>query len=84
MVWLRLFCSSVIAGHSLPPVTAGIGVWLDGVGQAGMYRTVERMNGRTRIHRCQEDIAVSNGTRIEGVLVRIGSRGQDTKYVAIS
>jgi len=25
--------SSVITGHGLPPVTAGIGVWLDGVGQ---------------------------------------------------
>jgi len=33
--------SSVIAGHGLPPVTAGIGVWLDGVGQAGMYGTAE-------------------------------------------
>ena len=33
------FVSSVIAGHGLPPVTAGSGVWLDGVGQAGMYGT---------------------------------------------
>ena len=39
------FGSLVIAGHGLPPITAGIGVWLDGVGQAGMYRTAERMNG---------------------------------------
>jgi len=65
----------VIAGHGLPPVTAGIGVWLDGVGQAGMYGTVEQMNGRTRLHRCWEGISVNNVTRI--VLVRIGSRGQD-------
>jgi len=41
------FGSLVIASHGLPPVTAGIGVWLDGVGQAGMYHTAERMNGRT-------------------------------------
>jgi len=58
--------------------------WLDGVGQAGMYATAERMNGRTRLHTCWEGIPVNNGTRIEGVLVRIGSRGQDTKCVAIS
>jgi len=44
------FGSSVIAGHGLPPVTAGIGVWLDGVGQAGMYRTAERMNGRVMLN----------------------------------
>ena len=31
----------------LPPVTAGIGVWLDGVGRAATYGAVERMNGRT-------------------------------------
>jgi len=68
----------VIAGHGLPPVNAGIGVWLDGVGQAGMYGIAERMNGRTRLHRCQEGIPINNGTRIEGVLVRIDSRGQDT------
>jgi len=74
----------VIAGHGLPPVAAGIGVWLDGVGQAGMYVTEERMNGRTRLHRCLEGIPINNGTRIEGALVRIGSRGQDTKCVAIS
>jgi len=74
------FGSSVIAGHGLPPVTAGIGVWLDGVGQAGMYGTAERMNGRTRLHRSQKGIAVNNRTRIEGVVVRIGSRGQDTGY----
>jgi len=55
------------------PVTAGIGVWLDGVGQAGMYRTAERMTRRTRLHRCREGIPVNNGTRIEGVLVRISS-----------
>ena len=47
------FGCSVIAGHGLPPVTAGIGVWLDGVGQAGIYRTAERMNGGTRLHRCR-------------------------------
>ena len=34
----------MIASHGLPPVTAGIGVWLDGVGQAGMYGTAERIN----------------------------------------
>jgi len=79
-----LFGSSVIAGHGLPPVTAGIGVWLDGVGQAGTYGTAERMNGRTRLHRCRQGIPVNNGTRIEGVLVRICSRGQDTKCVASS
>jgi len=28
--------SSVKAGHGLPPATAGIGVWLDGAGQAGI------------------------------------------------
>jgi len=44
----------MIAGHGLPPITAGIGVWLDGVGQAGMYGTAEQMNGRTRLHRCRE------------------------------
>jgi len=43
----------------MPPVTAGIGVWLDGVRQAGMYDTAERMNGRTRLHRCQEGIPVN-------------------------
>jgi len=32
--FFRFFGFSVIAGHGLPPVTAGIGVWLDGVGQA--------------------------------------------------
>jgi len=42
-------------------------VWLDGVGQAGTYGTAERMNGRTRLHRCREGIPVDNGTRIEGV-----------------
>ena len=47
---LLFFGSSVIAGHGLPLVTAGIGVWLDGVGLAGIYRTAERMNGRTRLH----------------------------------
>jgi len=74
-----LFSSSVKAGPRLPPVTAGIGVWLDRVGQAGTYGTTEEMNGRTRLYRCQEGIPISNGTRIEGVLVRIGSRRQDTK-----
>jgi len=74
----------VKAGHGLPPVTAGIGVWLDGVGQAAMYGTAERMNGRTRLHRCQEGIPVNNGARIEGVLVRIGSRREYTKCVVIS
>jgi len=44
----------VIAGHVLPPATAGIGVWLDGVGQAGMYRTAERMSGRTRVRKLDE------------------------------
>ena len=34
------FGSSMTAGHGLPPVTARIGVWLDGTGQAGMYVTV--------------------------------------------
>ena len=43
---------------------------------AGMYGTAEQMNGRTRLHRCREGIPVNNGTRIEGELVRIGSRGQ--------
>jgi len=37
-----------------------------------------------RLHWCQKGIAVNNGTRIKGVLVRIGSRGQDTKCVDIS
>ena len=72
-----LFGSSVTAGHGWPPVTAGIGEWLDGVGQAGMYRTEEQMNGRTRLHRFWEGIPVNNCTMIEGVFVRIGSRGQD-------
>jgi len=81
---INTFGSLVIAGHGLPPVTAGIGVWLDGVGQAGMYGRAERMNGRTRLHRCREGIPINNGTRIEGVLVRIGSREQDTECVAIS
>jgi len=48
------FGSSVKAGHVLPPVSAGVGVWLDGVGQAGMYGTVEQMNGRTRLQRCRD------------------------------
>ena len=87
--WMAsLSCSSILrwklAGHGLPPVTAGIRVWLDGVGQAGTYGTAERMNGRTRLHRCGEGVPINNGTRIEGVLVRIGSRRQDTKCVAIS
>jgi len=82
--FLNCQCSSVTAGYGLPSVTAGIGVWLDGDGQAGMYRRAERMNGRTRLHRCRKGIPVNNGTRIEGVLVRIGSRGQDTKCFAIS
>jgi len=77
------FGSSVIVGHGLPPVTARIGVWLDGVGQAGTYHTAERNNGRTRLHRCRQGIPVNSGTRLEGVLVRIGSRGQDTQCVAI-
>ena len=47
-----------------------------GVGQAEMHDAAERMNGRTRLHRCWEGIPVNNGTKI-GVLVRIGSRGQD-------
>ena len=63
---VTFFGSSVIAGHGLPPVTIGIGVWLDGVGQAGMYGTAERMNGRMRLHRCRRGIPVNNGTRIEG------------------
>ena len=79
----QFFGSSVKAGHGLPPVTAGIGVWSDGVGQAGKYGTAEQMNGRTRLHRCRQGIPVNNGTRI-GVLVRTGSRGQDTKCVAIN
>jgi len=80
-VLLRFF------GDSRPwvaTVTAGIRVWLDGVGEAGMYRTAERMNGRTRLHRCREGIPVNKSTRIQGLLVRIGSREQDTKCVAIS
>jgi len=56
----RSFGSSVKAGHGLPPVTAGIGVWLDGVGQAGTYGAAERMNGRTRLHRCQEGVPINN------------------------
>jgi len=56
-----LFGSSVIAGHGLSSVTAGIGVWLDGVGQAGTYGTAERMNGRTRLHRCRQDVPINNG-----------------------
>jgi len=74
----------VKAGHVLPPVTAGIGVWLDGVGQAGTYGTAERINGRTRLHRCQEGVPINNCARIEGVLVRINTRRQDTKCVVIS
>jgi len=35
------------------------------------------MNGRTRLHRFWEGIPVNNCTMIEGVFVRIGSRGQD-------
>jgi len=42
-----------------------------------MYGTAERMNGRTRLHRYREGIPVNNGTRIEELLVRIGSRGRD-------
>jgi len=80
-VLLRFFGDS---RHGLSPATAGIGVWLNGVGQARMYRTAEQMKGRTRLHRCREGILVNNGTRIEGVLIRIGSRGQDTKCVVIS
>jgi len=38
------------------------------------------MNGRTRLHRSQKGIAVNDRTRIEGVVARIGSRGQDTGY----
>ena len=52
------------AGHGLPPVTAGIGVWLDGVGRAGTYGTAERMNGRTRLHRCREGVPINNCARI--------------------
>jgi len=79
---LRLF------GDSRPWVAARYcrdrSAWLDGVGQAGIYGRAERMNGRTRLHRCREGIPVNNSTGIEGVVVRIGSRGQDTKCVAIS
>jgi len=32
---------SLIAGHVLQPVTAGIEVWLDGVGQAGRAQRKE-------------------------------------------
>jgi len=79
------FGSSVIAGHGLPPVTAVIGVWLDGVGEAGTYGTVERMkNGRTRLHRCWDGIPINNCARLEGVLVRINMRRHDTKCVVIS
>ena len=67
-----LWLTSVIYG--LPPVTAGIGVWLAGVGQAGMYGTAERMHGRTRLYRCWESIPVNNGTRIERVLISILDR----------
>jgi len=55
------FGSLVKAGHGLPPVTAGIGVWLDGVGRAGTYGTAERMNGRTRLHRCREGVPIVRG-----------------------
>jgi len=79
-----IFGSSVKACHALPSVTVGIRVWLDAVGQAGTYGTAERMNGRTRLHRCREGIPVNNGKRIEGVLVRINTRRQDTKCVVIS
>jgi len=46
----------VKAGHGLPPITAGIGVWLNGVGEAGTYGTAERMTsqmpgGRSRQQR---------------------------------
>jgi len=71
------FGSSVTAGHGLPPVTAVIGVWLDGDGQAGTYGTVEQMNGRTRLHRCRESIPINNCARLEGVLVRINMRRHD-------
>ena len=58
--------------------------WLDGVGRAGTYGTAERMNGRTRLHRCREGIPINNCARIEGILVRINTRRQDTKCVIIS
>jgi len=80
---LALFGSSLKAGHGLPPITAGIAVWLDGVGRAGTYGTAERMNGRTRLHRCREGVPINNCAMV-GVLVRIGSRRQDTKCVVIS
>jgi len=32
------FGSSAIAGHGLPPVTAGIGMWLDGVGHVTILK----------------------------------------------
>jgi len=51
-------------------------VWLDGVGRAGTYGTAERMNGRTRLHRCWESIPINNCARI-GVLVRINTRRRD-------
>jgi len=60
-----VFGSSVKASHGLPPVTAGIGVWLDGVGRAGTYSTAERMNGKKRLHRCRKGVPISNATRIK-------------------
>jgi len=62
------FGSSVIRPWVATPVAAGIGVWLDGVGQVGTYRTAEQMNGRTRLRRCREGVPISNGTRIAEVL----------------
>jgi len=61
-------------GHGLPPVTAGIGVWLDGVGGDGTYGTAERMNGRTRLHRCREGVPINNCARIEGLLEKTGHK----------
>jgi len=48
------FCCSVKAGNGSPPITAGIGVWLDGVGRAGMYGTAERMGGCSNQQLCED------------------------------
>ena len=39
---INTFGSLVIAGHGLPPVTAGIGVWLDGVAIVKLERMAQR------------------------------------------
>jgi len=73
-----------VANFAMPAVTAGIGVWLHGVGQTGMYDTYSGTNEWKDETSQMPGGHFSQQSYEDRSTLKIGSRGQNTKCVAIS